>query len=106
MGIIVGIWSQWCTQAEIYVISYLLPDEGRPFDSSLAHTSSSICSGLVVLSDPGNMGITVGITVGMFFPSYIRVEVCVISYLFSVNDAIFDLRHTCRRWTVFPLVSP
>jgi len=83
IGIAVEISLLSCMEAEIYVISYLLPVNGSHFYFSLIRTSDSLWSILVVSSYLENMGIAVGIS----FLSCIEAEICVISYLFPVNGS-------------------
>ena len=57
MGIAVRFSLLSCIRAEIYVISHVLPVNGRH-----NQTSDSIANSLSVLPDPENMGIAVGIS--------------------------------------------
>ena len=62
MDIAVGISLLSCVKAEVYVNYYPLLVKIGMFDSSQFHTSGILCSGLVVLPDPENMGIAVEMT--------------------------------------------
>ena len=50
-------------------------------DSSQIHTSSSLCSSLVLLSDPKNMGIAVGVSL----LSSVQAEIYDITHVLAVN---------------------
>jgi hypothetical protein len=58
----VGISLLSCIEAEIYVVSYLLPVLAAIFDFSLIRTSDSVRSSLIVLSDPKKAGIVAGVS--------------------------------------------
>ena len=77
MGIAVGVSLLLCIEAEIYVMSFLLPVMAAIFDFQQTQTSGSILNSLFVLSDPENMGVAVGIA----WLSCTRAEIYVISYL-------------------------
>jgi len=77
-------------RTEIYVISYLLPVNGRHLWSRIYPDIYSIHSSQYLLSDPGNMGAAVWISL----LSCIRAEIYVKHIHFRVNAANFDLRHT------------
>ena len=51
------------------------------FDSSQIHTTNCLCTSPVLLPDPKNMGIAVG----MSLLSCIEAEICIISYLLPVD---------------------
>jgi hypothetical protein len=82
MGIAGGISLLSCIQAEINVMTYLLPVKAAIFNFSLTRTSSSVCSGPVVLPSSDNMGIADGISL----LSCSQAEMYVISYLLPVNS--------------------
>jgi len=83
IGIAVGISLQYCMDAEIYFISFLLPVNDSHLWFFPISTSDSLRSSLVVSPYLKNMGITVGIS----FLSCIEAEVCVISNLLPVNGS-------------------
>jgi len=77
-----------CIRTEIYVMSYLFRLMSLATIFNLIHTQAydSIPSSLDLLSDPGNTGVAVGISL----LSCIRAEIYVISYPLPVSG-----RHLC-----------
>ena len=77
-----GISLQSCIRAEIYVISYVIPVNGRHlWFSTYPDVGLYTPTSLSVFPDPENMGIAVGISL----QSCIRAEIYIISYVVSVN---------------------
>jgi len=100
MGVAVGISLLLCIEAEINVISYLLPVNDSLFDLSLIRTSDCLSGSLVVSPDLKNMGIAVGISL----LSYIETELRLISF-FQPPSQISDFRFHPTVFLMVPLIS-
>ena len=82
MGISVGISLLSCTEAEMYVMSYIyFWLMATIFDFKQTQTSDSIPTSFCMLPDPENMGIAVGI----LLLSSTEAELYVMSYLLPVG---------------------
>ena len=83
MGWAVRISLLSCLEAEIYIMSFVLPINGRVFELRHTQTSDSIPTCLSFSPDSENMSIVVG-TFSLF---YVQAEIFDIAYILPVNGA-------------------
>jgi len=81
MGLAVGISLLSCIRAEIYVISYPIPVNGRHLCFTTYPDIGQHFSCVYLLSDPGNMVVAAGISL----LSCLRAEIYVIFYPLPVS---------------------
>ena len=81
LGIAVGISLLSCIRAEIYVVSYVLPVNGRQLRFPTYPDVLKYSTSLSVLTDPENMGIAVGTSLLLCTGA----QIYVMSFLLLVN---------------------
>jgi hypothetical protein len=88
MSMAVGLPMLSCTQADINVSSYQLPVNSRHlgfptvFDLTVTRMSKSVHTSLIVLLDPENVGVAVGISL----LSNTQAEIKDLAYILPVNS--------------------